>query len=189
MFSTVWWASFSGRSSSADVWSRTGFLQSDSLWKAFWEQSACQHNDRGKRIQHKGDEWEQRPSLEQHHERRDEKINAEEKDFILFIVLSGQFVMSVGCLRLWNIWEVICHHRSSDRLWCEMQVWRFLKCRQPHIKQAAALTRSNLIKDVAGCVKSSTVGWVKTRIHFIAAGLYNPSAVFNLGCVQLVFSY
>lgn len=117
VFSTVWWASSSGRSSSADVWSRTDFLQSDSLWKAFWEQSACQHNNRREQIQHKGKEWEQRPSLEQQHERRDEKINAEEKDFILFIVLSAHFVMSVGCLRLWQggaAEHMICQHGSSD---------------------------------------------------------------------------
>lgn len=46
VFSTVWWAFVSGRSSSVDVCSRMDSPQSDSLWRAFWEQSACQHNTR-----------------------------------------------------------------------------------------------------------------------------------------------
>lgn len=91
MFSSVWAAVVSVKSSSVDVWSHMDSLQSGSLWRPFWKQIVCQWNKRDNRkFQHKEIKmekltrrwdmgmWNKQNKTEW---KGDEKIHVQEKGF------------------------------------------------------------------------------------------------------------
>lgn len=113
------------------------------------------------------------------------------KDFILFIIFSDQFVMSVGCLRRRR--GGTGKQRKSDLstsfLW-PAGMWNagvaFLKVFPvSHITGTVANQIKPHPRLFEGCMRFFPQNWINPRIHHLAAGLYNPSTVFHLRRLQI----
>lgn len=99
MFSTVWWAFVSGKSSSAGAGSRMDCPRSDSRWGPFWEQRACQRRTRDttvKKRKKQKERWFWRLETAEW-EKKDEEIHV----FHVGYHRKKQFIMWTGCLRQW----------------------------------------------------------------------------------------
>lgn len=118
-FSTVWWAFVSGRSSSVDVWSHMDSRQPDSLWRAFWEQSACQQ------IQHKDKAQRPPPTTTNKKEREMKRFMSRRK--ISYCLSFWTMIYQVHGLseamarQDWKtdeMWTWICHYVSNWNVKC-----------------------------------------------------------------------